>query len=234
MRTKIPQAARYFFSKAFLKLIGAILAVLTVLVFLTFMFLRFYTNHGESVEVPALKGLTTEEASRVLSESNLQMEVIDSVYDAKAVRGSIIEQTPVAGEFVKPGRAIYITINTVNKPLVAIPDVKDLSLRNARAMLESQGFKVVGMEQQPGEQNDLALYVKLPTGRQLAAGERIVIESPVILVVSRNDEFAVMPDTFSNISANDIISEGLQEEAGNTSPAPTKKSRNSGDIEDFF
>lgn len=234
MNSKTKQFFQFVFSRGFLKQIGLMLVVLFILIFLTFMFIRFYTNHGEAVEVPALKGLTMEEAGLLLSHHNLQYVIIDSVYDAKAVRGSIIEQVPAAGEFVKSGRSIYITINTVNKPLIVLPDVKDLSLRNARALLESQGLKVIGIEQQPGEQNDLALYAKTVSGHQLVAGERIAIESSVILVVSHNSDLSLVPDTFSNTSANDIISEGLQEENGEIPSSSSKRTRKSGDIEDFF
>lgn len=66
MNSKTKQFFQFVFSRGFLKQIGLMLVVLFILIFLTFMFIRFYTNHGEAVEVPALKGLTMEEAGLLL------------------------------------------------------------------------------------------------------------------------------------------------------------------------
>ncbi|MFM9986867.1 MAG: PASTA domain-containing protein [Flavobacteriales bacterium] len=92
------------------------------LVYLGFMaliwfFLNWYTDHGEFITVPELKGMKLEEAIKALDERDLDHLVIDSIYDKKAVPGSIMDQSPVAESQVKDGRQVFLTIYSFSPPL---------------------------------------------------------------------------------------------------------------------
>ena len=58
-----------------------------------------------------------------LQRCNLHAEVIDSVHNDQASRGSVVDQVPPAGDKVKPGRDIYLTINAFTKKQLTIPDL---------------------------------------------------------------------------------------------------------------
>lgn len=66
--------------------------------------LEKYTNHGYYITVPELRGLTPDEAEPFAKEKNLQILVIDSIYDNNAKPGTIVEQFPSPNAHVKNNR----------------------------------------------------------------------------------------------------------------------------------
>ena len=78
--------------------------------------LEKYTNHGYYITVPELRGLTPDEAEPFAKEKNLQILVIDSIYDNNAKPGTIVEQFPSPNAHVKNNRAIQLTINANAEP----------------------------------------------------------------------------------------------------------------------
>ncbi len=137
-------------------------------------FLEDYTHHGESIEVPNVKGMPFHDAEYALQRAGLVAVVADSAYNRTLPAGTILEQLPVSGRQVKSGREIQLTINTTQTPTLIVPDIADnCSLR--------QGFKLGPVEYIPGDK-DWVLGVKC-RGRHVAAGERIPIDAPLVLVV---------------------------------------------------
>ena len=175
----------FVFSKLFLKQLAIAGAIVFSLSLIAFFSLRFYTKHGEFVEVPNLKNQPLEQSIEQLEAIDLTYEIIDSVYFADKPSGTVIEQTPAPQEKIKKQRKIFLIINSYSKPLVVIPDVRDLSYRNAKATLESMGFMVVKIEYVRSEFKDLVKDVK--KGRQiLSPGDRISQGSRLTLVVGGN------------------------------------------------
>lgn len=145
-------------------------------------FLEDYTHHGESIEVPNVKGMPFHDAEYALQRAGLVAVVADSAYNRTLPAGTILEQLPVSGKQVKSGREIQLTINTTQTPTLTVPDIADnCSLREAEAKLKAQGFKLGPVEYIPGDK-DWVLGVKC-RGRHVAAGERIPIDAPLVLVV---------------------------------------------------
>ena len=179
---KLSSFFSFIFSKLFLKQLGIALGIVVVLSLVAFLSLRFYTHHGESVEVPLLKNKNIKEVAALLEDMDLEYEIVDSVYLSDKPAGTIIEQIPAPKEKIKKYRKIYLTINSYSKPLVTLPDVRDLSYRNAKATLEAMGLKVASVEYVPSEYKDLVKDVKR-YGRTLSPGSRIPRDSRVTLVV---------------------------------------------------
>ena len=75
------------------------------------VWMNWYTKHGESVEVPEVKGMMISDAEYALEELNLVTVVVDSAYVRKQPAGIVLEQKPAPGSKVKSGREIYLTIN---------------------------------------------------------------------------------------------------------------------------
>lgn len=71
-----------------------------------------YTHHGESIEVPQLKGMNIDAARDVADGLDLKIIVSDSGYNKKLPAGQILEQSPANGNLVKSGHAIYVTVNS--------------------------------------------------------------------------------------------------------------------------
>lgn len=145
-----------------------------------------YTKHGESVEVPELKGMMLGDAEYVLEKLDLLAVVIDSAYVREKPAGVVLEQTPGAGSRVKSGREIYLTVNQKQTPTNTIPDIAgNCSRREAEARLRALGFKIGPMEFVPGDP-DWVIALKV-NGREVYAGERVPCDAPVVLVVGNSD-----------------------------------------------
>lgn len=178
-----------------LKNIIAALALVAVLIFVVFYSLDKYTHHGEAVEVPELRGLYEGEADVLLHNSELHYQIVDSTYDKHHKLGTILEQTPGAGTMVKKGRSIYLIVNSKTKRQVPVPEVRDLSCRQAEAILRTLSIKVGEVIRKPAEYQDLVLDL-LYKGEALEAGTRIEEDSQVTLVIgeTREKEMTVVPN----------------------------------------
>jgi eukaryotic-like serine/threonine-protein kinase len=121
-----------------------LLALAAGIAFLWFSFkaLDVYTRHGRTIEVPDLSGMNKEEAHRALKKIDLRMVINDSIFDTTREKGSVASQNPAAGAEVKKNRAIYLTTVAVLPEMVAMPDLTDLSFRQAQALLLTYGLEV--------------------------------------------------------------------------------------------
>lgn len=194
------QFLQFIKSSLILKNLFYAAVILVVLIVFVLFMLRFYTHHGEAQTVPDLYGLKLEDASKLLDNRGLQYQVIDSVYKPDKEPGTVMEQSPVGGTKIKMYRSVYIIINAKRPPGVALPDVRDLSMRHAQSLLESMGVKVIGVEYVPSEYSDLVRDIKF-NGQTLVPGQKIPAGSGVVLVVGRastdEDGSQLMPDVQS-------------------------------------
>lgn len=110
----------------------------------TLWYLDIYTNHGsELIKVQNLEGKTASEAIGALKKVGLVGMVIDTVYKEGAVKNTVVNQNPIAGLEVKPGRKVYLITNTNKVPMVAVPDLAGkTSLNQAISMLLRRHLKV--------------------------------------------------------------------------------------------
>jgi hypothetical protein len=186
---------RSLFSNIYVK--NALIAVIVViiLIFIVLCWLDIYTNHGKQVAVPEVKGLQVADAAPFFEQRALNYVVVDSVYVKNKTPGSILDMVPPVGTNVKEGRTIYITINSHSAQMLTIPEVKDMSQRQALAMLTSLGFESVRVRTVPGDYKDLVLG--LENGRQaLYAGDHLPADALLFLLVSsgERDPFSLEED----------------------------------------
>ena len=156
--------------------------IFVALAWIALIAIDFYTHHGESETVPELKGLYLEEAQQMLAGHDLYPQVIDSVYIKGKKLGTVIEQIPAANSNVKRNRPIYLIINSMQVRKIPLPDVDDVSYRQADAMLRAIGINVSSVESAPSEYKDLVISVKY-LGKTIQPGTRIPEGSSVVLVV---------------------------------------------------
>ena len=160
----------------------AMMAVVILLLFGVLKWLDVYTRHGEAVVVPDVKGMTVGEAEMLFRNHGLVCVVSDSSYVKNKPAGSILELNPSAGQKVKEGRTIYLTINTLDVPLRLVPDVADnSSVRQAQAKILAAGFKLSESELISGEK-DWVYGVKYK-GCQLNMGDKVPVGATLTLLV---------------------------------------------------
>lgn len=161
------------FRKTALIAIGTVITV----VLIAFFSLRYYTDHGTGVPVPALKGMNIERAASVLEEQGFNFHV-DTIYLADQDPGTIVEQDPDAGTLVKEGRIIYLTMVSMQAPLVAMPEIEQKLYIEAVATLTNYGLKVGDTTYQSDIARDMVLEIKMNgqvirPGMQIPKGSRI-------------------------------------------------------------
>ena len=157
---------------------------LFVIAFTTLIIIDKYTHHGEAEKVPELKGKYIEEAEIILTAQNLTYQIIDSTYIRKQPSGIIIEQTPEPGAFLKKGRPVYIIVNKKTKQTTPLPNIIDLSYRQAEAMLAIAHIKINEIIYEPSEFRDLVLDVKI-NGESVAIGTPLPEETAVDLIIGQ-------------------------------------------------
>jgi eukaryotic-like serine/threonine-protein kinase len=130
-------------SKIFLKQLGFAVAAIIVFMFVVMKWLNISTNHNQKIEVLDLKKMNLEEVEKTLAELDLNFVVIDSAsYNPNYPIKSVIEQSPEAGDFVKEGRKIYLTLNPSGYKNVEIPDLFGKTKRQANSQLIAIGFRI--------------------------------------------------------------------------------------------
>ncbi|SFG05967.1 PASTA domain-containing protein [Prevotella sp. KH2C16] len=162
------------------------LAAMALVVILLGLGVRFgidlYTHHGEEIVVPDIRHKAFSDASSVLEDVGLKVVVKDTGYVKTLPPDCILEQAPAAGEKVKSGRIVYVTINSPHTPTLTLPDVIDnSSLREAMAKLTSMGFKLGPPEYIAGEKD--WVYGITVKGRHVVAGDRISVEETLVIQV---------------------------------------------------
>jgi len=93
------------------------------LLLMTFWWLKCYTNHGESLEVPSYVGMNFREASRKAKARNFDVAVTDSVYEVGKAPGIILSQDPKPQSRVTEGRTIYFTVTKNNPEIIKLPEL---------------------------------------------------------------------------------------------------------------
>lgn len=168
-------------SKDFFKHLSIAVVSIGIVLFVIFKWLNVYTRHGETVTIPDLKGLEISEAMEILEEQGFRY-VIDSIYTDKAAQGTVYEQEPEANSLVKENRNIYLTIVSSDAPSIKLPDLIDVSLREAQAILESYGIKINQLIYKPDLAQNAVLAIQYK-GRALKKGDELKKGDAVDLVL---------------------------------------------------
>ena len=159
-----------------------IFAVTAVLLVVINFALRFYTQHGDFQDVPNIQGKLLNEGIDILDDNDLGYIIVDSIYDASLPPSTIIDQNPVKGTHVKANRKIYITINATNPPNIKLPKMADMSLRQAKLVLENWGLVLGKQIYVPDIAKDAVLSVQIK-GKDVKPGIQIPKGTVIDLVL---------------------------------------------------
>lgn len=174
-------------SKVFLINLGLAVLVLVVLCIGMLQWLKSSTRHGEFVEVPDLAKLTVPEMRASIEAANLRYEVVDSAdFNPEYPRFSIIEQNPKAGNKVKENRKIYVTVNPSGYKKVTVPNIIQVTQRNAASMLKAVGLDVERVTYINELGRDMVYYIR-HNGKTIKPGDRLPKTSKIELVCGNGD-----------------------------------------------
>ena len=139
------KAFRFLKDKWFyISLIIMLLLVVGVF-FYTFNRLDKFTRHGEEFQVPNMVGMGYNEAVETYQD-DFTFILLDSIYVKDFPEGAVYQQNPAPGQNVKKGRNLYIIRTTIAPEIVKMPNLRNLSLRQAMVSLNMVGLKVDKLE----------------------------------------------------------------------------------------
>jgi eukaryotic-like serine/threonine-protein kinase len=169
--------------------LGIVIAVFVVFV----LSLNWITHHGESRTVPSITGKPFNEAQQILEKEGFELVVQDSIYYDSIKPGIVIKQVPEADEVVKVNRTVYITVNKVVPPDIAMPNLIGYTFRNAEMILKNLGLRL-GDTTYKADFAKNSVLEQLYNGRSISPGTNIKVGSSISLVIGSgigNEDMAV-------------------------------------------
>ena len=158
-------------------------------IFIIYLSLGLFTRHGEFAEVPGVENMSYSQAITNLREKGFKADIRDSIYNEDIEPGYVVEQFPASGAKVKPGRKIFLYINSVHPREMIIDSdnsssdyaLKGYSLRQGLAKLEELGFKKVNVVKVPGESDRIIRL--LANGNVITKMEKVPVNRLITVEV---------------------------------------------------
>lgn len=141
----------------------------------------------EVVEVPDMVGLDEADARAALADAGLDLRVRAEMPHPEAPEGAIVAQSPLPGQYARPGAPVEVTLSEGPRRRT-VPDLRGLSGRQARIVLERLGFSAsVDTASSDVERGRVV-------GTRPEAGSDRALPSEVTVVVSRGPEVSDVPE----------------------------------------
>ena len=202
---------KFFTSKTFVIQLAIAAGIILVLGFFLMQFLSFRTNHGEEIPVPDLSKMQLTIAEEKLSESGLELILLDTVdFQPDMPPYSIVEQDPKAGNTVKDGRKIYVKVNAGEYNEVDFPVFKDKTYRQILANIKALGLKEGKITYKPHMAKDIVLQA-LHQGKNIKSGNKVKKNSTIDFVLGDGNE-SYDETKFGIDSQDQTINESTREE----------------------
>ena len=158
-----------------LKNIVVIALLMVAMLVVAHILMLWGTRHGARRVVPDLSGVALSDAERIARENDLELHINDSLFVPAYAGGIILDQLPEGGVEVKPGRTVYITINSFRQKMVPVPYVAGRSLRQAKNMLEIAGLEIKELIYRPDMATNYVLE-QFCDRQQILADSRVEAE----------------------------------------------------------
>jgi beta-lactam-binding protein with PASTA domain len=164
------------------------------------------------VEVPDVMGLTVEEATQTLEDAGLKVKSVDVENEAEV--GTVVDQSPAAGEMVLPGSQVTVLVSAgVGETLV--PNVVGLDQEEATAILNDAGYEVQSKGSYDEEVAEGIVISQSPEGGVVAEpGTRV----DIVVSQGKNPE-AKVPDVVGKSEAD--AAKTLEDAGFEVVPSPT-------------
>ena len=127
-----------------------------------YSYLVYFSNLPE-VEVPNLRNMSVEQASGILKSIGLHYRANQETYDSNITPGRIVSIFPEAGQIVKEGRTITLTVSQ-GKHMTIVPDLIGKNINEINDILNASNLSL-------GQQN--IIY------NESQPEQTVVIQSPL-------------------------------------------------------
>lgn len=181
---KIKQLLRKFAANPYVRTLVLAFGITVGLIIILMITLNLITRHGQTYAIPDFRNKMVDDLPELVEQADLRLVISDSVYIFNKKPGIVIDQNPQPGTHVKKNRKVFITINARNPIKVAVPDLIDYTLRQAKAIIEQEGFEVGRLSFRP----DLGINMVLEQryrGKPIEPGVKIPKGSRIDLVLGK-------------------------------------------------
>lgn len=185
----------YIKSKDFFKTIVKILILTLLLIFILRYWLSCTTNHSQKTQVPDLLKMSLVRVKATLDDLDLNYETQDiGSYNASYPPSSVIEQNPEAGDFVKEGRKIYLTLNRKAYRDIKLPNLFGKTRRHVESELISLGFKIGTFSYVSDRGRNVVRGLSF-NGKRISEGDMVPKNSKINLIVGDGKGGLFVKDT---------------------------------------
>lgn len=162
----------------------------------------FLIGPGARASVPALVGLTQEQATTALTQRDLEVTT-SQAYDDDAPVGTVVSSDPGVGTRLPLGTSVELVIS-LGIEMVTVPSLDGLDEAGARAAIEEAGLAVQ-------DEVDEAADRTIPTGQVVSAtpapGESVSHDTAVRLTISTGPELVEIPTTYLGQPSEDVVAD---------------------------
>jgi eukaryotic-like serine/threonine-protein kinase len=175
-------------SKAFLAVLVLLLLILAGLLF--FMVRSLGGDGGEeapTVEVPNVIAMQQAEAEAAIRAQNLEPRVVQEA--AEEPPGTVVDQSPSAGESLEEGAEVVLTVST-GPETVPVTDVVGRTVDEARQLLTEQGFELIQTTPDPDSDQPEGTVIS----QDPPANTPVPLTQQITLVVSAGEDTTPVPE----------------------------------------
>lgn len=129
---------------------------------------------GQGIVVPALTGLSVDDARRELVSVGLGPVDVMLLPHPSAPAGTVTAQSPLAGQQFAPGQPVRVSVSS-GAPHVVVPDVVGFPIERAASLLTRLGFQIRRVEETAGVERGRVLRLDPPPGAERALPASITI-----------------------------------------------------------
>ena len=174
---------RFLFGKVFLRQLGFAFIAGCLLLVGVYYGLDKITENNKHIEVPDFETLSIQEIPEIVERFELRYEVLDSAkFNPNYPPYAVIEQSPKAGSAVKRGRKIYFTLNPSGYRKLKVPNVIQITKRNAETRLTAVGFSLGEISYRDNIGRDMVLEMRY-NGEKIQPGMVLPKTSKIDLVL---------------------------------------------------
>lgn len=185
-----------------------IVAIMLALGLMAHFVMQVATRHGARRTVPDFSGILLSDAEELAAKHDLELHINDSLFVPAYAGGIILDQLPEGGVEVKPGRTVYVTINSFRQKMVPVPYVAGRSLRQAKNMLEIAGLEIEELIYRP----DMATNYVL---EQYCGRQQVLAESRIEAEMGSGITLYVGVDAGDNVTfVPQVVGLSLQQAKG--------------------
>lgn len=173
---------------------------LWILPFIAFFLGYYITNRLftiKEIDVPLVIGKEISEASKLLSDTNLNLRIVAQKENDDIPEGTILDQTPIRQK-IKPNQSVYLVISKKSEKFT-MPNMLGKEFKEIEAVIKKAGIRIKVYYIDSQYKKDVCLSQLPSVGQQVNKNEKI------ILYLSSGQKKQVLCPDFNNIELSEVV-----------------------------